>query len=364
MLSPKTRRNLIRIIPFGIIWLGCSWVFLINDLTLTRNQNLNPETDITLTGPVILFANIVITLVGLLVGTIETILLEKRFRNYSLGAKVLYKLLLYLAMMLIIIAITYPIAAVLESDLSISNIEIWNKTSRFFQSMTFFNTMIQISFSLLLSLIYAGISENIGQSVLLNLITGKYHKPITEDRIFMFLDMKQSTTIAEKIGHVQYFQLLQAYYEAMSNAIIEHEGEVYQYIGDEVVVTWKSKVGFKSNNCIECFRKLKDNLKNETSAFIKKFGVAPDFKAGIHVGEVTTGEIGALKKEIVFTGDVLNTTARIQGLCNKNKTDLIISEDILEGLENSEVIDTKALGQLELKGKEHLPKLYAVNIEG
>ena len=57
---------------------------------------------------------------------------------------------------------------------------------------------------------------------------------------------------------------------------------------------------------------LKNRLKSRTAWYNQKFGVNPDFKAGIHLGEVTTGEIGALKKEIIFTGDVLNTTARIQ----------------------------------------------------
>ena len=51
-----------------------------------------------------------------------------------------------------------------------------------------------------------------------------------------------------------------------------------------------------------------------------QYGVVPEFKAGFHVGFATVGEIGVLKKIIAFSGDVLNTTSRIQSNCNKFDT--------------------------------------------
>jgi len=359
-LSLKFKRNLSRILPFGFIWFLTSWVFLISDLSLTRNQNINPDTDITLTLPVIIFGNITMVLFGLLIGAFEMVVLEKRFRNYSSGRKIIYKLGLYLVMCLLIISIAYPIAASIESNTTILNPEIWKKLLRFFTSYTSLNTIIQLGFAIFLSVIYAAISENLGHVVLRNLLTGKYHSPIIEKRVFMFLDMNDSTTIAEKLGHVVYFQLLREYYELMSDPIINHSGEVYQYIGDEVVISWKEEQGFIHNNCIRCFEEIKTNLQKHSTKFIKNFGVAPDFKAGIHVGEVTTGEIGALKKEIVFTGDVLNTTSRIQSLCKEFNTDLIISEDVYSNIESKDKLSAKPLGSVPLKGKIQLPKLFSV----
>jgi adenylate cyclase len=360
ILAPKLKRNIVRIIPFGIIWLITGWMFLLTETIVTGNQNLSPDTAVTLTLPVFIFASIAVTLVGLLVGLIELVVLERKFRNYPFAHKVTYKFLIYLGFMLIIMAIFFPVATSIETGKALSDPYVLNRTGNFFLSLTFVNTLVQLSFHLILSLLYAAISENLGHNVLVNFFTGKYHVPQQEQRIFMFLDMKSSTTIAEKLGHVKYFSLLQAYYEMMSDPIIVHRGEVYQYIGDEVVITWKADEGLYKNNCIACFEGIKASLARRRGQFLTAYGVVPDFKAGLHIGEVTTGQIGALKKEIVYTGDVLNTTARIQGQCNTHHTDLIISEALRSRLPEPIRLPTTSIGRLSLRGKNETVPLYAV----
>ncbi|WP_370086478.1 adenylate/guanylate cyclase domain-containing protein [Ekhidna sp.] len=360
MLSPKQKRNISRIIPFGIIWLVTGWVFLIAETVATGNQNLNPETAITLTLPVFIFASLAVTIVGLLVGTVELVILERRFRNFSFARKVGYKFLIYLTLMIALQAIFFPIASAIEHSTSLLNPQVWNKTGQYFQSIVFINTMIQLSFHLILSLLYAAISENLGHQVMINFFTGRYHKPRVEKRIFMFLDMKNSTTIAEKLGHIKYFDFLQQYYDSMTDPIINHLGEVYQYIGDEVVVSWKEDLGLNKNNCINCLKGVKESMKTLLSEFEKQHGIETGFKAGMHLGEVTTGEIGALKKEIVFSGDVLNTTARIQALCNTHDEILIISEELKNQL--PEKLETRNLGEMTLKGKQVPMEVFGVKI--
>ena len=359
-ISPNTKRNFFRIIPFAIIWLVSGYVFLITELLITNFKNLNPDAEINLDGNVFIFASLSLMLIGSLVGFIELVILEKRFKYYSFWKKILYKLLIYLSLMFLIIVVTYIIASSIELGKSVADPEVWDKFNRFLNSNVSISTGIQISFQLIISLIYAAISENLGHNVLFNFFSGKYHKPLEEERIFMFLDMKESTSIAEKLGPTQYFNLLQDYYELMSLPIINHLGEVYQYIGDEVVISWKQKQGSRDNNCIHCFFAIKENLKEEAAQFEKKFEVVPDFKAGVHFGKVTTGEVGALKKEIVYTGDVLNTAARIQGLCNNYEADLLVSKELLDTLEFPDLLDTKYIGDVELKGKKKIIKLANV----
>ncbi|MEP5105940.1 MAG: adenylate/guanylate cyclase domain-containing protein [Ekhidna sp.] len=360
MLSPKQKRNISRIIPFGIIWLVTGWVFLLAETVATGNQNLNPDSAVSLTIPVFIFASLAVTSVGLLVGLIELVILEKRFRHYSFKRKVGYKFLIYLLLMLVIQALFFPIASAIELNTSILNQQIWKKTLQFFQSIVFINTMFQISFHLAISLLYAAISENLGHQVMFNFFTGKYHKPRVEERIFMFLDMKHSTAIAEKLGHINYFNFLQQYYDVMTDPIINHLGEVYQYIGDEVVVSWKQEQGLNKNHCIECFKEIASSMNKTRNLFHQNFGISPEFKAGMHLGAVTTGEIGALKKEIVFSGDVLNTTARIQALCNEHDASLIISEELKDQLPQE--ITTRDLGAIKLKGKSQSTNIVAVEM--
>ncbi|MEP5547470.1 MAG: adenylate/guanylate cyclase domain-containing protein, partial [Maribacter dokdonensis] len=69
---------------------------------------------------------------------------------------------------------------------------------------------------------------------------------------------------------------------------------------------------------------------------------------------------GTLKKEIIFTGDVLNTTARIQGLCNTYNVDILISEKLIKELKPEESLKIMSQGIAELKGKEEKMELFTV----
>ena len=363
MLSPKTKRNISRIIPFGVIWLVLGWVNLFSQEALMatlQDQNFDTSTVIRMTPEVLLFASIAIIIVGLLVGAIEVLWLGNLFSKKSFLHKITYKFVFYTIFLLLVILINYPIAIALESQISLFDRTVIDKLLDFLTSFEFGGTLVSISFSLFVSLIYSEISENIGHGVLMNFFTGKYHKPKEEKRIFLFSDMKSSTNIAEQLGHIKYFELLREYYSDFSDAIVRHAGEVYQYIGDEIVISWKYEEGIKNNNCINCFFAMKKDLKKRADWYIATFGVAPTFKAGLHVGEVTTGEIGALKKEIIFTGDVLNTTARIQDLCNQYKTDILVSGDLIKLLHPEPKIKINSLGVAELKGKNRRMELLTI----
>lgn len=361
-ISPKAKRNISRIIPFAIIWVLSGWIVDVTEFGVTRNQNLNPDTDIALTVPVLIFASIANALVGLMLGALEVVYLEKRFSNQSLWVKLFYKFLTYLTLFIIIIVILYPLALALESGVSLLAVDVWQQLGRFLVSITFFVTLFHLSVRVIVSLIYSTISENLGHHVFLNFFSGKYHQPKIEKRIFMFLDMKSSTTIAETLGHVKYFQLLDTYYNIMSDPIINSFGEVYQYIGDEIVISWKPDKGINQANCIKCFFDIRNRLNEQKEVLFHEFGCEIGFKAGVHFGEVTIGEIGALKKEIVFTGDVLNTTARIQSLSKELKSDLLISGAIKELLPHSNY-QYSSKGEIELKGRNKKEELFSVTLE-
>ncbi|MFK8007944.1 MAG: adenylate/guanylate cyclase domain-containing protein, partial [Saprospiraceae bacterium] len=267
---------------------------------------------------------------------------------------------IYSIFFLIIVLIFFPTAASLELNTHIFDRIIWEKYLNYFTSITHLSTVIQLATALIMSLFYSEISDFMGQRVLKNFFTGKYHMPIEEERIFMFLDMKSSTTIAEKLGHFEYFKLLRAYYNCFTDAIIEHEGEIYQYVGDEIILSWKFQSNQPDNRCIDCFFAMKENLEKKENWFQQQFGIVPTFKAGIHLGKVTTGEIGVLKKDILFSGDVLNVAARIQGLCNTYKVDLIISDDMLRQIDLGLNYKVSLIGEEELRGKEEKKELYSL----
>ena len=360
MLSAKSKRNISRIIPFGIIWFVFGMIYFVTETAATDGIVQRPTVAIEIDLKIFIFGTMANTIIGLFVGAAEVLYLNRIFAKKSLTRKILYKTLFYTIIMFVIIVIAYPIATSMELNTHILDKIVWNKLSLFLTSFTFLSTVFQLAGQLGISLFYAEISEHIGQGKLINFFTGKYHSPKVEKRIFMFLDMKSSTTIAEKLGHIKYFELLSEYYFDLSEAIIKYSGEIYQYIGDEIVVSWKYKEGIENNNCIKCFFAMKESLNKRADWYNNNFGQVPTFKAGFHFGEVTAGEIGVLKKEIIFTGDVLNSTARIQGLCNQYKVDLLISGDLIKSLNLDSEFQIKSLGKNKLRGKIENIELYTI----
>ena len=359
MLSPKAKRNIARIIPFGLIWLVLGTLFYaMENMAIGDSEYAHFLINVDLV--TFIFLALAVTCIGLLVGAIELFLLDKLFAKKSFTQKILYKLTIYIFLSYFLQIITLPIVISLDLNTSILDSRVWNKLISYNTSITHLSNSIQFIVMLVVSIFYAQISDNIGHRTLMNFVTGKYHSPTEEIRIFMFSDMKSSTKIAEKLGHIRYFELLKEYYIDLSDAIIKYSGEIYQYVGDEIVVSWRFKAGLENNNCIKCFFAMKDDLRKRAEWYNEYFGHIPDFKAGFHFGKVTTGEIGALKKEIIFTGDVLNTTSRIQEKCNSYNVDNLISSGLIDLLNVKGFYELKELGEIELRGREANINLYTV----
>ena len=179
---------------------------------------------------------------------------------------------------------------------------------------------------------YIQINLLLGKGVLLKFLFGKYRKPVNEHRIFMFLDLKSSTTLAERLGLENYYALLNDFFHEISEPVRTSGAEIYQYVGDEVVFTWKTDDGLTNTNCLKIFYKIRESVYRNRKYYRDKYGEIPDFKAGLHFGEVISAQIGDIKREIIYNGDVLNTSARIQEQCNVFTRELLISGVLLNQL--------------------------------
>ena len=204
------------------------------------------------------------------------------------------------------------------------------------------------------------INNLLGAGVLWKFIRGKYHKPREEERIFMFLDMKSSTTIAEQLGHVRFYALMNELFHEISQPVLQTKAEIYQYIGDEVVLTWEVKQGLENSNCLKTFFLFRGILLQKSENYFATFGIRPEFKAGLHLGKVITAQIGDLKREIVYNGDVLNTTARIQNECNKYQRDCLVSGSLKERLQHKNGFQWEKIDTVILRGKETEVELFSV----
>lgn len=362
-MKPKIQRFILRVIPFGIIFYISGLLYTILEQGILGDLDYYPATGLPYDFELSLYFSFSMILVGLVVGTIEVLFMKKLFINRSFAQKILFKTFIYILVNYMFTIVAYPFAASIDLNTSIVDIRVWDRLLVFITSFNYFSVVTYIAVTLIISLLYAEMTANIGHEALKNFFTGKYHRPIEEERIFMFLDMNLSTTIAENLGHVRYFEMLRAYFADLSEPIVQYSGEIYQYVGDEIVISWELNKGLHKNNCIECFYAMKQNLINQADKYSEKFGIVPTFKAGFHLGKVTAGEIGIIKRNIIFTGDVLNTTARIQGLCKTYDVDIIISVDVVNKLDLDADIQIKSLGENKLRGRNENIILYTIDGE-
>ena len=177
----------------------------------------------------------------------------------------------------------------------------------------------------------------------------------------MFLDLKDSTPYAEKLGHIKFSQLIQDCFHDLNLIVPDFKAEIYQYVGDEAILSWRPKQGVDDLNCIAIFFAFKSKLSENQGDYKEKYHLVPEFKAGLHVGEATIAEVGDIKREIAYHGDVLNTAARIQGVCNEYGKSMLISEKLAMLLEfENQNYYKELVGQVPLKGKAKPVKIFSV----
>ncbi len=198
----------------------------------------------------------------------------------------------------------------------------------------------------------------LGENNLWKFLMGKFYTPREEERIFMFLDLQSSTQHAEQLGHIRYSMMIQDCFNDLG-VVVENEAEIYQYVGDEVILTWKLKNGIRNQNCLNAYYNFKGQLLKKESYYQEKYQRLPFFKAGMHSGIVTVTEVGKYKREIAYHGDTINTAARIQGKCNELGAELLISEELKNQLE-ADHFSYDALGHIPLKGKAQDVLVHAV----
>lgn len=207
------------------------------------------------------------------------------------------------------------------------------------------------------------VNRLIGANVLGYFAAGVYRRPTPEERIFLFLDLEGSTQLAERLGSAGYFELLRRFVDDLTDPVIEAEGEIYQYAGDEVVVTWPLATGLRGANCVACFFAIRDAVTRRAADYTRAFGTVPRFHGGLHGGPVTAGELGDLRRQIVFVGDILNTAARLEEYAKRSNLDLVVSGALLERLTLPPGLAARRCGELELRGKEARVAAYALTGE-
>lgn len=299
--------------------------------------------------------------VGLVTAVVDVWLVRTSLRRQPfliiLGVRTCIYLLVISAILLLAVSIYAFLqdGTLLSQVLNRETLVKWVQTGRFAYLVGYiFLVLLALQFITL-------VSRLLGPNVLLNYMMGRYHSPKEEERIFMFMDLRASTAIAERLGHYQWHLFLNDFFYDIGRPVRRHRGEIYQYVGDEVVISWPKEIGVKNLNCLQAFFAILAVMSERRTYYIDTYGYEPVFKAGYHVGKVIVGEIGDYKRDIVFHGDTVNTASRIQMECNHYNRRLLLSDTLLHLLDLGQEFSSEYITKIKLRGKEEILELYSVN---
>jgi adenylate cyclase len=195
------------------------------------------------------------------------------------------------------------------------------------------------------------IANLIGSRVLLNFITGRYHAPVEENRFVLFVDIAGSTGLAERLGGIGIHRFLDRTFRLLTVAVVDTRGEVLNYVGDEVIVTWPERNGAIDCRPLRCFAAMRDELSRASNELEREFGASPRIRGSLHFGPVIVGEIGDIKRAIVFNGDVMNTGARLEELSRGVEGGFLASRAAMARFNSAPPFAVRDLGQLPIRGR-------------
>lgn len=205
------------------------------------------------------------------------------------------------------------------------------------------------------------IGRLLGFDVLWDLLTGRYHRPRREERVFLLIDMKSSTAVAERLDDLAYHGLLNGFFRDVTDAALDHGAAIHKYVGDEAILTWRAKDALAQARCVLCAFAVRKRIVSKASEYEERFGVVPEYRAALHIGSVVAGEMGDLKREIAFVGDTLNTAARLLAAGRELGRDIVASTTLLDRLALPEHLSHEPLAPVILRGKEQAVPLAALH---
>jgi adenylate cyclase len=196
-----------------------------------------------------------------------------------------------------------------------------------------------------------GIANIIGPRAMLNFIIGRYHTPVEEKRFVLFVDIAGSTGLAERLGGVGIHRFLDRTFRLLTLSVVDYRGEVLDYVGDEVIVTWREISGAVDGRPLRCFMAMRDELSRASGQFEREFGAVPWIRGSLHFGPVIVGEIGDVKRAIVFNGDVMNTAARLEELSRNVDGGFLASRAAMQRFSSAPPFAVRDLGRLPIRGR-------------
>jgi adenylate cyclase len=356
--SMVKKRELKLIIAIALWWTVIDFILFI----LRKESSVIPlkaEESGMYSAGALLLRELNVVLFSLMIGFLLVSVLKRILREYSLWVNLLLKTLLLVIAAILMNLFIYVSYKTLIAGQSIP-FALNNFAENTLRPGWLLPKMTEWTILFILTLLALEINDKYSRGVFFAIMMGKYLQPKEEKRILLFVDLRNSTPIAEKLGHKEYFQFIRDFIYCMSAGVMEHDGRIYQYVGDELVAWWPGTAE-NAKKAVSSLIESRKVLNKNTELFKRKYDIIPEYKAGMHIGNVMVGQVGIAKKELLMSGDTINTASRIRSACTDLNQKFLMSKDMSDLLDLKDW-QSESMGIPDLKGKNQDLELFALKI--
>jgi adenylate cyclase len=277
-------------------------------------------------------------LIGLGVGLFEEFYVQSARGNWLRAMHPLRSIPVYILVVIVLYFVAVHISHLLLNRLD----DLPVVYRRLPYGLTFF-TLFSIVGILMMRVVHF-----IGPDTLFHLVVGTYHRPGGERKILLFLDINGSTALGEKLGGLQMRALVRKFLSDVARPIVDYGGDIYLYKGDGLIAIWDWDTAIRDDAILRAVDEMFAAVKREHDAYVRSFSVAPEFRIGIHGGDVVVSEQGDTKRSIGIYGDTINIAARMEEAARSHGVRCVISRAVSDALAAHDRFE--ALGEERVKG--------------
>jgi class 3 adenylate cyclase len=287
----------------------------------------------------IIYAIIDSILVGTCVGLFEQFYVQSLRGRWLRSMHPLLSISIYTAVVAMLFVIAVHLSHLLTGQ--------WDTLPKAYRRLPYALPLV-IAFSVI-GIVVMRTVHFIGIETLFHLMIGTYHRPVIEEKVLLFLDINDSTGLAERLGAVQIKSLVGKFLFDISKPITDYGGEIYLYKGDGLIALWNWNEAIRGNRILRAIDAVFASVRREEIAYQRQFGVVPYFRVGVHGGEVVVSEQGDTKRAIGVYGSTINIAARMEEAAKAHNVACAISGDVAQALSDGEP-RLVPLGNEQVKG--------------
>ncbi len=241
------------------------------------------------------------------------------------------------------------------------NHALWGRLGALPEAYASFPVTLPIIFGLSLAAITViRVTGFLGARNIAYLMFGKYHRPAMEKKVFLFLDIKGSTQLVERLGPIGARALIGKFFFDISAPIADNGGEVYRFTGDGLVATWDWNVALEGDAILNAIDGIREAVSKDEPKYLQRFGAVPQFRIGVHGGDIVVSEEGDVRRAIGFYGDTIHIAARMEQKAKELGVEIVISDAVASQLNRLEQGGLKLLTEETVRGISNPVGMYTL----